>query len=364
MSNTVDVIHRNSVTVINKDPWLAVNLSMFFPGLGQLYAGKTNRGISFCLIQIGVIAIALRSIFAPDGNTVDGLIEFGFAIFLYLINILDAHLCVYHQQGDKTLEKIPRQHKNPWFAVCVSRILPGLGQLYINHSIIGVLLLASTLLLLKLDDYFSSLLIFPPLLTAVATYHVYLNFPQPSNRLRAYRSLVAIMAGLLFFWGLMWSYIPPRLNQQLFLIPSNSMKPTLLAGDRIFVSKIEDKSPQRGDVVVFKPTAAIKALDEEAASNQNLYYVKRIIARPGETVQIYNGIVYINQQPLTESYIATPPNYQWGPQIVPANSYFVLGDNRNDSFDSHFWGFLPKENLFGKAYKIYWPPQRVRSLLK
>lgn len=364
MSNSVKVLHHNSVARINKDPWLAVNLSMFFPGLGQFYAGQKSRGIIFFIGQLGLIAIALRSIFAPDGNTVNGLIELSIVIILYFINILDAHLCVYRQQGDNSLEKIPRQHKNPWFAVCVSRILPGLGQLYINKSVIGVFLLASTLLLLKLDDYFSSLLIFPPLLTAIATYHVYLNFPQPSNHLRAYRSLVAIMAGLLFFWGLMWSYVPPWLNQQLFLIPSNSMKPTLQTGDRILVSQIEDRLPQRGDVVVFHPTAAIKAQDEEAASNKNLYYVKRIIAQPGETVQIYNGIVYINQQPLAESYIATPPNYQWGPETVPVDSYFVLGDNRNDSFDSHFWGFLPKEYLFGKAYKIYWPPQRVRSLLE
>lgn len=358
------LLDRNPVTVIKKDPWLAVNLSMFFPGLGQFYAGKISRGIGFFLFQIVFLAIALKSIFTPDGNTVNGLIELSITIILYLINILDAHLCVYYQQGDKTLEKIPRQHKNPWFAVFVSRILPGLGQLYSNQSIIGVLMLSSALLLLKLDDYFSSLLIFPPLLTAIATYHAYINFPQSSNRLRTYRSLVAIMAGLLFFWGLMWSYIPPWLNERLFLIPSESMKPTLQSGDRIFVSKLEDKLPQRGDVVVFKPSEKIKTLDEEAANDKNLYYVKRIIGKPGETVHIYNGIVYINEQPLEESYIATPPNYQWGPATVPANTYLVLGDNRNDSFDSHFWGFLPKEYLFGKAYKIYWPPQRVRSLLK
>jgi signal peptidase I len=140
--------------------------------------------------------------------------------------------------------------------------------------------------------------------------------------------------------------------------------PTLQKGDRFFVAKYDGKLPQRGDIVAFKPSETIKALDDEAARDDSIYYVKRLIAKPGDTVRIANGIVYINDRPLKEDYIAEPPNYQWGPATVPVNSYFVMGDNRNDSFDSHLWGFLPQQYLFGKAYKIYWPPNRVRSLLQ
>lgn len=354
--------YLNPVTDRIKDPWLAVNFSMFFPGIGQFYAGQPLKGTIFFISQIGLIAIALLSIFSPNGNTITGLIELGIAAIFYLINLLDAHLCVYRQRHDPTLEKIPRKQKNPWFAVCVSRVLPGLGQLYSDQSVIGLLFLATTLFLLKLDDYFSSLLIFPPLLAAAATYHSYITFPQRKTPLS--RSLVAVMAGLIFFGGLIWSYLPPWLNQQLFVIPSESMQPTLQVGDRILVDPFDGDLPKTGDIVVFKPSETIKESDRDAAQSENVYYVKRLIAKPGETVRIENGMVYINGQPLKEDYIAAPPSYQWGPKIVPANSYFMLGDNRNDSFDSHFWGFLPKEYLFGKAYKIYWPPGRIKSLLK
>jgi signal peptidase I len=350
------------VKTSNKDPWLAVNFSMFFPGLGQCYAGKPIAGIIFLVTQIVLLAIALWSIFAPDGNTVIGLIELAIAAIFYAINILDAHLSVYFQQGNPTLEKIPRKQKNPWFAVCVSRVLPGLGQLYTDQAVSGLLFLSATLFLLKLDDFFAPLLIIPPLLKAISTYHAYITFPQEKKN-PFYRSLVAVMAGLLFCWGTIWSQIPPWLNQRMFLIPSQSMIPTLQKGDRIFVNPLENELPKAGNIVVFKPSEKLKALDEESANQDNVYYVKRLIATPGQTVRIENGIVYINDRPLKENYIAEPPEYRWGPQTVPVDSYFVLGDNRNDSFDSHLWGFLPKEYLFGKAYKIYWPPKRVRSLL-
>jgi signal peptidase I len=346
----------------NKDPWLAVNFSMFFPGLGQWYAGKPIAGIVFFITQIILLALALWSIFAPAGNTVIGLIELAIAVIFYAINILNAHLSVYYQHGNPSLEKIPRKHKNPWFAVCVSRVLPGLGQLYTDQAVSGLLFLTATLFLLKLDDFYTPLLIIPPLIKAISTYHAYITFPE-EKKTPFYRSLVAVMAGLLFCWGTIWSQIPPWLNQRMFLIPSQSMVPTLQKGDRIFVKPLENELPKVGNIVVFQPPAKLKALDEESANQDNVYYVKRLIATPGDIVRIENGIVYINDRPLKENYIAEPPEYKWGPQTVPADSYFVLGDNRNDSFDSHLWGFLPKEYLFGKAYKIYWPPERVRSLL-
>ena len=125
-----------------------------------------------------------------------------------------------------------------------------------------------------------------------------------------------------------------------------SMRPTLDDGEFVLVSKLNYKlsNVQRGDIIVFH-----FPLDPQ----QEL--IKRVIGLPGDTVQIKDGKVSVNGQVLDEPYIAEAPRYgsQWE---VPADMLFVLGDNRNDSSDSHAWGFLPYENVVGKAVLIYWPP--------
>lgn len=143
-------------------------------------------------------------------------------------------------------------------------------------------------------------------------------------------------------------------------IPSESMLPTLEVNDRLIVEKISYhfNPPQRGDIVVFWPTDKLK---QENPSLKDAF-IKRVIGLPNETVEVRNGLVYINGEPLEENYIAAPPDYQWGPETVPADSYLVLGDNRNNSYDSHFWGYVPRENIIGRAVVRFWPPNRVGQL--
>ncbi|PSF38074.1 signal peptidase I [Aphanothece hegewaldii CCALA 016] len=335
---------------------------MFFPGLGQFYGEKIIKGLFWSICQIIAIIAAIWSCLSPDGQTSTGLIFLGITIIIYLANILDAHWTVYTAKNDKSLEKIPRTNKNPWFAVFVSRVLPGLGQLYGNHSILGLIFLTASLIFLRLDDLYPSLLIISPTLAAIATYHAYLGFPQKSSfRVREYRSIVAVMVGLIFAWGIIWNYLPNWIDGrwQLFNIPSESMQPTLQIGDFVLVKKSSSYVPQQKDVVVFKTPDAVKKLSPDAGD----YFIKRIIGKPEDKIQIENGIVYINNQPLEETYISEPPDYQWGPEIVPSQAYFVLGDNRNASLDSHAWGFLSKDYLVGQAYKISWPLGRGKSLI-
>jgi len=104
------------------------------------------------------------------------------------------------------------------------------------------------------------------------------------------------------------------------------------------------RPPQRGDVVVFR-----------FPGNPDRDFIKRIIGEPGDTVEIKNGAVYIDGNPLDEPYITNKPTYTYGPTEVPPKQYFVLGDNRNNSYDSHVWGFLPQENIIGQAWLSYWP---------
>jgi signal peptidase I len=147
--------------------------------------------------------------------------------------------------------------------------------------------------------------------------------------------------------------------EQCYLIPSASMKPTLQIDDRLFVDKISYhiSNPRRGDIIVFTPPETV--IQEEQSRDA---YVKRVVGLPGEKVEVKNGIVYVNDQPLTEHYIAEPPEYILEPAIVPPNSYLVLGDNRNRSYDSHAWGFISRDRIIGKAVVRFWPPYRVGSL--
>ena len=141
-------------------------------------------------------------------------------------------------------------------------------------------------------------------------------------------------------------------------IPSASMKPTLQVNDRLIIDKLsyDFRSPQRGDVVVFKPTKTLRQQHFHDA------FIKRVIGLPGERVEVKSGRVYINGSPLKENYIAARPDYQWGPVIVPSNSYLVLGDNRNDSYDSHYWGFVPRHDIIGRAVFRFFPFNRIGEL--
>ncbi|MBW4541734.1 MAG: signal peptidase I [Myxacorys chilensis ATA2-1-KO14] len=144
-------------------------------------------------------------------------------------------------------------------------------------------------------------------------------------------------------------------------IPSGSMLPTLQINDRLIVDKLGYRfsNPQRGDVVVFSPTATLE--------KQNFHdaFIKRVIGLPGDKVEVKGGRVYVNNQPLREDYIGKDeaPQYQWSPAVVPENSYLVLGDNRNNSYDSHYWGYVPREKIIGRAVVRFWPPDRIGEIV-
>ncbi len=108
------------------------------------------------------------------------------------------------------------------------------------------------------------------------------------------------------------------------------------------------RGPKRGDVVVFKSP-------NQPSNGPERDFIKRVIALPGETVEVRDCTVFINGEPLDEPYIREKPSYTDGPHTVPPDHLYVLGDNRNNSSDSSSWGMLPKENLIGQAWLIYWP---------
>ncbi len=173
-------------------------------------------------------------------------------------------------------------------------------------------------------------------------------------------------------WAVLLALVIRTWGVQAFKIPSGSMKPTLLVGDHLLVSKsaygiklpftgqvlIPIGDPQRGDIVVFL-----------FPEDRDKDFIKRIVGLPGETVEVRNKLVYVNGKRLPDPWahfsdrIILPPGIQprdnFGPVKIPADHYFVMGDNRDESYDSRFWfggkgGFVPREDILGKAFIIYW----------
>lgn len=137
-------------------------------------------------------------------------------------------------------------------------------------------------------------------------------------------------------------------------IPSDSMLPTLEQGDRLIVEKISYRfdAPHRGDIVVFDPP-------QGSGFGGGNAFIKRIIGLPGETIAVAEGKVLIDGKPLQEDWNMEPSDYEMPPRLIPARHVFVMGDNRNNSADSHVWGALPIGNIIGRATLRFWPPHRL-----
>lgn len=141
---------------------------------------------------------------------------------------------------------------------------------------------------------------------------------------------------------------------QAFQVEQYSMEPTLLPHDRVLVDKFlyRLRQPHRGDVIVLKYPL-----------NPQRNYIKRIVALPGDTLQVKDGKLFINATQVGEPYVNGVPQGDFGPMTVPEDSVFVMGDNRNNSEDSRSFGALKTEQIVGQAILIYWPPQRMHLLL-
>jgi len=157
------------------------------------------------------------------------------------------------------------------------------------------------------------------------------------------------------FFAIVFALIIRSFAVASFYIPSGSMEPTLRVHDRLIADRLSYtfhlRQPRRGDIVIFR-----------YPGNESQDFIKRVVALPGERVSIFDGEVFVNGAPLDEPYEAEPPDYEMPEVTVPEGEYFVLGDNRNHSADSHVWGFVPRKNLVGHALFVYWPPQRAQVI--
>lgn len=209
--------------------------------------------------------------------------------------------------------------------------------------------------------------------------------PSRSERLRARRRSFWRELPVLLVIAFAIALLIKTFLLQAFYIPSASMEPTLLVGDRVLVEKVSYRfgEPQRGDVVVFEKDLGLAAVpgggsDERSALGRiadavrGLFgfptggeqdFIKRVIAVGGDTIEGRNGIVYLNGEPLDEPYLPEGTHTSdFGPTTVPQGMIFVMGDNRGNSDDSRSFGPVPVDSVVGHAFLLIWPPSDFGTL--
>lgn len=271
------ILRKVEMSMSNKPRkwWIAGLMSLFEPGLGQIYNGQFRKGVVFLALPIFVIPTAAMSFNAT--KVIFGLCAFVlFGAAFYVIAVTDAI----------------------WTARSLS------------------------------TDYQR----------------------KPYNRIIAYIGIVLLVS---LANQTMASMVKDKYIKT-YSIPAGSMQPTLLVGDHIFVDMRQSaRNPKHGDIIVF-----------EYPVDPNKDFVKRVVAVGGDVVEIRDKELWVNNRPMKEMHtIHTDPGVlpkkasprdNYGPATVPANSYFVMGDNRDESYDSRFWGFVEKARIKGAVRSIYW----------
>ena len=299
------------------------------------------------------------------GNPLVGIAVLTAALIVLPIwNLFDAYQSA-RSENSLEFESARKQGKDAWLAVFLSGFIPGLGHAYLKQWLPSILFFIAFIvaaivassqspiiaLLAKLVEIVLGLVVF---------YHVYSS--TPLRRERSNRAIIQFIAGfigIVLIFSSILAIVIRHFVAEARYIPSEAMLPTLQINDRLIIDKLTYRfhMPQRDDIVIFSPTQALRDQGYKDA------FIKRIIGLPGNKVQVKRGQVYINDQPLAETYISNKPQYEWGPMVIPPNSYFVLGDNRNNSYDSHYWGFVPRKNIIGKATQRFYPFDRAGSLV-
>lgn len=273
------------------------------------------------------------------------------------------------------MENKPRK---PWIAGLLSLIQPGLGQVYngeirkaLLFYVLPVLLIPGTFLIIHSEFYRTSLATYAifvfayyvfVLVDAVRTAKRFSNqyTPNKYNKTSRYIGiyLLVAIASVSVTTAVKFNII------QAYKIPAGSMEPTLLIGDHILVDRSKSaRNPRLGDLIIF-----------EYPEDPSKDFIKRVVAVGGDTVENRNKELFVNGKAVTENYAVHKesnmipanqnPRDNFDPKIIPDRSYFVMGDNRDRSYDSRFWGAVPKDKVKGTVKTIYWSWDREKNSVR
>lgn len=343
-----------------KQPWLAVCLSWILPGAGHVYAGYPATGVAvFVALVLCWVSVSwlVASCWAHSFTV-------GAAVLLILL-IGEILVCVDVYRKSKKcnspeFEQDRKAAKDPWLGLFLSLFFPGLGHAYLRR---WVWLFIHALVYMVLQSMCGYLLngvlaiAVSTLYSAIVMVHAFAC--GRSNRAISLGPPVKVAAGdicLVVALFVLAITVKTYLFEA-FRIPANSMAPTITAGDRVVVNKTFywTYRPQPGDLVAFSGKAT-----------GNEIYLKRIAGVEGETVEFRRGVLFVDghERPLCGTKCDLPEDKViFGgtePYLVPKGSVFVLGDNRNRSYDSRMFGPVPNADIAGRVAKIYWPLNHVQ----
>jgi signal peptidase I len=183
------------------------------------------------------------------------------------------------------------------------------------------------------------------------------DLPVPSPGMkprRRRRAILVVVAGVTASIALGWAFVARATSLRVYVIPSVSMMPTLQPGDKVCADERPGLVPKRGELWLFTMPPSAAAVPSVA--------IKRVVGLPGDTIKVEAGKVWIDGEALDEPYLAAPIGYTLAPRTLGPGEYFMLGDSRNGSFDSHLWGPLPSQRLIGRAIYRVWPLRRAGGL--
>jgi signal peptidase I len=265
-------------------------------------------------------------------------------------------------------EKMDNKPRKPWIAGLLSLIQPGFGHVYNGEirralAIYAISFLSSPAIILCLHRRFVIIFLVSYVIFALAYYGlVFADAIRTARRNRdhfvpkAYNKVVVYLGIFLLVVCLNLSLASIIKSNfiQAYKSPSASMEPTLLIGDHMLVDRTEAaRSPRRGDVIIFE-------FPEDSSKD----FVKRVVAVGGDRVEIRDKVLFVNGTQAHEPYVSHKeanlvpasmnPRDNYGPQVVPVDSYFMLGDNRDRSYDSRFFGCVPKSKVKGTVKSLYW----------
>lgn len=270
--------------------------------------------------------------------------------------------------------------RKPWLAGVLTLVTRGLGHLYAGKPLRGIVLFGiEQCLLISLG---LSTIVYTPdiyvLLLAVVVGIAFTVFciadavkiasrNKEQYEQAKYNKWYAYVGYFLVFSVGVSTLVSEAVKSNLlkaYKLPSGAMEDTLLIGDHVLVDQRKSaRDPHRGDIVIF-----------EYPEDPNKDFIKRVVAIEGDTVEIRNKALYVNGAPVSESYVvhkeadtipaSENPRDNFAPKVVPAGSYFMMGDNRDRSYDSRFWGFVTKDKVKGTMKSIYWSWDREKGAVR